>query len=254
MTLILRCRDFHDTSLTVAALYGVPPEALAVALPAAVQRALEDQDDPIGMLPSTLAAGLERDPVEPLRIHYFHGTRANDPTQFLRDGLLPLGQVLESIWEQLGGLVPELSETELGRLRSDLTSRRIDPPTYGLRVASELHHGPCGHLLRDALMFPGDYGAVDYLAGSEIVIDICKAIEEATGLDATARYTRATTPCVVEFSVAASEFDGALSAALWYLDAGLRDERTPSGNWSYCGDGQSVAAGEIVAVDITDHL
>jgi hypothetical protein len=76
VTLILRCRDVHDTGLTVAALYGVPPEALALALPAAVQRAQEDQDDPIGVLPSTLAADLERDPVAPLRIHYFHGTRA----------------------------------------------------------------------------------------------------------------------------------------------------------------------------------
>ena len=117
-----------------------------------------------------------------------------------------------------------------------------------MRVEDAVHYGPCGHVLRDVFLHPGDYGSVDYFAGAEIVIDICQAIEERTGLDATARYQQATTPCVVEFSVATSHFAQALAAALWYLAAGLRGERSINGNWSYCADAEPLPAHAIISV------
>lgn len=248
VTLILRCGDPKDAGLTVAALYGVSPSEIERALPLAARRAQRDREDPIGALPGALAAALERTPTTPARIHYFHGTRANDPSRFLHEGLLPLGQVLDSLWQEMGALVPELSGAGLRSLRSDLTGGQIGPHTYSLRVGDDLHHGPCGHLLRDVFLHPDAYASVAYLAGAEIVIDICQAIEERTGLDATARYQQATTPCVVEFSVATSHFDQALTAALWYLAARLRGEHSTNGNWSYCADGEPLPAHAIVSV------
>jgi hypothetical protein len=247
MTSVLRCRDLEDAVLTVAALYRISPDELERVLPVAAQRAQEDRDDPIGALPVTLAASLGRNPATPARIHYFHGTRAADPSRFLREGLRPLGQVLDSLWEEVGALVPELSADELRGLRSDLTADQISPHTYSLRVENDLDQRPCGHLLRDMFLHPDDYASVDYLAGAEIVIDICQAIEERTGLDATVRYRQATTPCIVEFSVAATHFDQALAAALWYLEAGMRGERTMNGNWSYCADGEALPERAIVS-------
>ena len=116
--------------------------------------------------------------------------------------------------------------------------------------SQQLDQGPCGHLLRDVFVSPQSYAAVNYLAGAEIAIDICQAIEASMGLDVTGRYNRATTPCVVEFWVDTSDFNGALAAALWYLEAGLRNERTMNANWSYCGDGEPLSSGEIVSVEI----
>jgi hypothetical protein len=252
---ILRCRSLADARSTVAALYGVSPAELDVALPVAARRAQEDGEDPIGALPSTLASTLERTPAEAARVHYFHGTRASDPERFLHEGLRPLGQVLDSIWQEVAALVPELSEHELRSLRADLSTGTIGPHTYSLRVAEDQQrHGPWGHLLREMFQHPDDYGSVDYLAGAEILIDICQAIEQRTGIDATARYRRATTPCVVEFSVPTSHFNHALAAALWYLAAGLRGERTLNGNWSYCADGVPVPTEAIVSVHSSQEL
>ena len=254
MALILRCRDLEDAGLTVAALYGVSVGELERALPVAARHAQEDQEDPIGALTGVLAAALERNAATPASIHYFHGTRASEPGRFKREGLRPLGQVLDSLWQEVGALVPELSDAQLHSLRADLAGGQIGPHTYSLRVEDDLHHGPCGHLLRDVFLHPDAYASVDYLAGAEIVIDICQAIEERTGLDATARYQQATTPCVVEFSVATSHFDQALAAALWYLAAGLRGERSMNGNWSYCADGEPLPAHTIVSVFSTREL
>jgi hypothetical protein len=246
---VLRCRDLTDASSTVAALYGVSPAKLEGALPVAADRAQEDRQDPIGALPGKLAAVLHRTPVEPERIHYFHGTRASDPDLFLHDGLRPLGQVLDSLWHEVASLVPEISEAELRSLRTDLTAGSVGPHTYGLRVADDpQHHGPCGHLLREMFLHPDDYTSVDYLAGAEIVIDICQTVEQHTGINATTRYRAATKPCIVEFSVPASHFNHALAAALWYLAAGLRGEQTTNGNWSFCADGKPLPAQAIVSV------
>jgi hypothetical protein len=245
----LRCRDLEDASASVAALYGVASAELEQVLALAVRQAQEDPDDPIGSLPSTLATVLQKSLAEPDRIHYFHGTRAREPERFLREGLRPLTQILDSLWQEIGELVPEISETQLRSLRADLTAGRVDPHTYSLRaVGNPEHHGPCGHLLREMFLHPHEYTSVDYLAGAEIAIDICQAIAQHTGINAAARYRDATKPCVVEFSAPASHFNGALAAALWYLAAGLRGERTINGNWTYCGDGTPLPAEAIVSV------
>jgi hypothetical protein len=249
MSQILRCRDLNDASATLAALYRVAPAELEQALPAAAYQAQRNREDPIRALPRALAALLEKIPAQPARIHYFHGTRASDPERFLREGLRPLGQVLDFLWQEVAALVPELPEHEVIALRKELSAGTIGPHTYRLRIGTDQqHHGPCGHLLREMFLSPDDYTSVDYLAGAEIMIDICQAIAERTGIDATARYRHATTPCVIEFAVPTSHFDGALAAALWYLAAGLRGERTPNGNWSYCGDGLPLPAKAIISV------
>lgn len=246
---VLRCRDLEDASSTIAALYGVTPAELEQALAPAARQAQEDRQDPLGVLPSALSTVLERTPVEPLRIHNFHGTRAGNPERFQREGLRPLTQVLDALWREVGALVPEISDHQLRALRADLTAGEVGPHTYSLRVADDPHHhGPCGHLLREMFLYPNDYASVDYLAGAEIVIDICQAVEEQTGIDATTRYRDATRPCIVEFSVPANDFNGALAAALWYLAEGLRGERSTHGNWGYCADGTPVPPQAIVSV------
>jgi len=236
---LLRCSDLEEAAASVAVLYGVSSAELEQALALAAHQAQEDPNDPVGSLPSTLATVLQRSPAEPERIHYFHGTRAREPEHFLRD----------SLWRDVGALVPEISESELRSLRADLTASRIDPHTYSLRATGDpRHHGPCGHLLREMFLHPHDYTSVDYLAGAEIVIDICQAVTQHTRIDATVRYRDATKPCIVEFAVPASHVNRALAAALWHLAAGLRGERTINGNWTYCADGTPLPAKAIVSV------
>jgi hypothetical protein len=248
MSLMLRCRDLEDALRSVSALYGVSSRELERALPDGLARAEADPEDPIGVLAAALGAELRRTPRAPSRIHYFHGTRTHELGSFAFDGLRPLGQMLDPLWREIGELLPELSERELRSLRADLSTGAIAPHTYSARVADKGQHGPCGHLLRDALLHPQPYSSVDYLAGAEIVIDICQAIEDRAGINATARYRKATTPCVVEFSVPTTHLRQALCAVLWYLGAGLAGRRTMNANWGYGGDGTPLPAERIVSV------
>lgn len=254
MSSILRCTDLEDALSSISALYGVPSRELEHALPNALARAEADPEDPVGVLAAALGAELRRTPRTPSAIHYFHGTRARELGGFARDGLRPLGQMLEPLWREIGELVPEFSERELRFLRVDLSAGAIAPHTYSCRVADSEQHGPCGHLLRDALLHPQAYSAVDYLAGAEIVMDICRAIEDRAGIKATERYRKATTPCVVEFSAPTTHLRHALCAALWYLGAGLAGGRTMNANWGYGGDGTPLPAERIVSVLGLDEL
>jgi hypothetical protein len=119
VTLILRCRDLKDAGLTVAALYDVSPGELERALPVAARHAQEDQEDPIGALTGVLAPIVERNAATPARIHYFHGTRASEPGRFQREGLRPLGRVLDLLWQEVGHSCPNsqrLSSTRFGAI------------------------------------------------------------------------------------------------------------------------------------------
>jgi len=248
MAPVLRCRDPQDALASISALYDAEQSEIVRVLPRAADRSQTDLDDPIAAMAGALSRELAKMPRTPSSIHYFHGTRARDVTVFARDGLMSLEAVLDAMWREVRSLAPELSENELLVLRSDLTAGRVGPSTYGTRVADSQHHGPCGHLIRDALVRPRDYGSVDYLAGAEIMIDICHAIGDRFQLDASARYIEQTTPCVVEFSAPAERLGHALSAALWYLESGLRGERTTSANWGYSGHGLAIAPTRIISV------
>lgn len=248
MNSVLRCTDLEDTLTSVSALYGVPAREVEHALPGAVASAEVDPEDPVGALADALSAELGTTPPAPSVIHYFHGTRAFELRGFARDGLRPLEQMLDPLWREIAALVPELSDRELRDLRIDLGAGVIAPFTYSCRISDSQQHGPCGHLVRDVLLHPDAYSSVDYLTGAEIVIDICQAIEDRTGINATERYQGATTPCVVEFAVPTARLRRALCAALWYLGAGLAGRRTANANWGHDGGGTSLPAEAIISV------
>jgi hypothetical protein len=134
---------------SVSALYGVSAAKIERGLPLAAARARADPEDPIGALPDAMAAELETRHDAPARIHYFHGTRAWSLDSFRSEGLRPLAQMIDVLWQDVGELVPELSGRELCSLRADLGAGNVGPHTYGCRITDREQPGPCGHLLRD---------------------------------------------------------------------------------------------------------
>jgi hypothetical protein len=248
MVASLRCADLDSACSSAAALYGVSADAILEALPRAAMAALADEGDPIRALPAALAADLDTNPRMPPVIHYFHGTRAADLRRFAAQGLRPLHAVLDDIWRAVATLGPEVSPGDVRTLRNDLEASRIHPHTYGLRVADGLQHGPCGHLVRDALLYHDDYDSVDYLGGAEIVVDICSAMGDKFAIDFLSRCRAATVPCIVEFTGPPQDSEGALASALWYIEAGQRGVATPNANWGFNGAGAGVPSDRIVAV------
>ena len=250
MAPVLRCADLDSALRSLASSYRTQLAEVARALPAAVQASLRDPEDPINALKDTLAAELGVAVQEPETIHYFHGTRAIEPTRFTQEGVQPLLAVLDLIWRDVAALAPELSAAELEQLRDDLTAHRVGSHTYSLRVNGTIDHGPCGHLIREALLYPREYSSVDYLNGSEIPVDICDAARERHGLDLLTRYQERSQPCIVEFTAPATNADYALASAAWYVSARLQDEHTPNANWGYDGRGEPVLAAAIVSIEV----
>jgi hypothetical protein len=248
MPRVLRCVDTRAALHSLASLFNVPPNEVKQALVPAVTAALADNLDPIGALPAALAGELNAVAEPPDTIHYFHGTRARDPVRFAAEGLRPLLAMLDGVWAELAALAPELPASDVHRLREDLTAGSVGPHTYSLRVNGTIDHGPCGHLVLDALLHPDSYDAVDYLKGPEIPSDICGAVRERFGIDLGNRYRAATTPCIVEFAMPGTSVDEALASAAWYVEAALRGERSANANWGYDGSGVPVPASAIVAV------
>ncbi len=248
MPRVLRCVDAQAALDSLASLFNVPANELKQALVPAAKAALSDKSDPVGALPAALAEELSGFPEPPDTIHYFHGTRVWDPVGLAAEGLRPLLAMLDVVWAELAALAPELPASDVHRLRDDLTAGVVGPHTYPLRVNGSIDHGPCGHLLRDALLHPDDYNAVDYLKGPEIPSDICEAVHERFGIDLGKRYRAATTPCIVEFAIPSTSVDEALASAAWYVEAALRGERSANATWGYDGGGAPVPATAIVAV------
>lgn len=248
MPRVLRCVDLHTALQSLASVFDAPADQVRRALVPAVALALTDHRDPIGALATTLSRELGGVAHPPDKVHYFHGSRAANPATFASDGLHPLLASLDIVWSELAGLAPEIPAIDLSRLREDLTAGSIGPHTYSLRVNGKIDHGPCGGLVLDSLLHPDDYNAVDYLNGPEITSDICHAVRERFGVDIGTRYREATTPCIVEFAMSATNVDQALASAAWYVEAAMRGRHTTNSNWGYDGRGKPVPAAAIVSV------
>jgi hypothetical protein len=248
----LCCSSLESASAGLAGVFETTPNLLWEAMPSSVEVALRDEWDPIRALGPALAQELGVDPVLPATIHYFHGTRAFDLTEFVRSGLRPLPEMLDALWSHIGDLAPELPHGDLEQVRRALTAGAIEPATYATRVGGTFHSGPNGHLVREALLHPDAYMAVDYLGGAEIVVDICGAAGNCLGIDLMERYRARTTPCIVEFALEANRVDHALAAAAWYVEAAMRGEHTANANWGHDGHGTPVAPESIVSVTVVD--
>lgn len=186
-------------------------------------------------------------PDEPDTVYFFHGTRAVDSMTF-SDGLRPLADVINGLWELVASLIPEIDPAELVDVRQAL-NRGDEPFTYGMRVSASLHQGPFGHLVRDVLLAPHSYSSVDYLAGPEIVVDMCQALKHRTAIDVLARYQAATKPCIVKFRMPSGSLASMLNSALWFVGTAANGERTWNANGCYDGGGLSVPASAIASVE-----
>jgi hypothetical protein len=143
-----------------------------------------------------------------------------------------------------------VSRADVQALRDDLGAGRVHPHSYRLRAVDGLQHGPFGHLVRDALLYPEAYDSVDYLAGSEIAVDVCHAMTDKFGFDFLSLYRSATVPCIVEFTSLPKQLDGVVASALWYIEAGQRGVHTTNANWCFDGVGNSVPPDRIISVTV----
>jgi len=134
-------------------------------------------------------------------IHWFHLTRTLDGNDF-KDGVLPLGQCIDSIWDFLYVLLDgKLSKQEWGDFRANgiVSSQNHYSYLYCLKTGDGAHWGPYAILIRDNAFIPDELSNHDYFRVPEIVEDICIVLQEHHGVDLLPAFTEKTRPCIVKF-------------------------------------------------------
>lgn len=191
----------------------------------------------------------------PTNCFWFHATRADETASFETEGIRPLPEQLEKIWDFLRPLASQLSDQEWQEFRQGMetTNPHHHAYLYRLKVLETKHqHGPFAFLVRDAAVGRGWNGHHDYLRIPELTEDIIRCLADTLGLDIRDQYWQATNPCIVKFS---TEFeDRCLAPALTYLYAVHRGlKQTVDCNDNYQSGGKPVPASSVVDVEwLTD--
>lgn len=84
---------------------------------------------------------------------FFHGTRTLDPSSFRRDGILPLGHVVDRIWDDLYSLISnKITLTDWRDHRAAVENGRGGHGGYLYRLKTNVpsfHGGPYAFLIRE---------------------------------------------------------------------------------------------------------
>jgi hypothetical protein len=201
---VLDCDTFETALTSVAMAAGVSERELLGGLRRFNPAAVDSSADWYEAVPRAALASVGTD-IESVRFDAtcaFHGTRTLNPQGFLHQGILPLGAIIDPLWDGLfsiaGGHVTTAewhairTAIETGRHESGLAEHSAH--LYRLKVGKTSLHGPYANLVRDHVIAPIE-GHHDYLKIPEIVEDIARF----TGTDLQDRFERAAQSCVVKF-------------------------------------------------------
>jgi hypothetical protein len=185
------------------------------------------------------------------RTCWFHLTRTTLTNKF-EQGILPLGQCLDSIWDLLYSLARKhVSAEEWDEFRHDMGPHH-HAGLYGMKASDPMHWGPYALLTRDHAFNSEEIGNHDYLAAPEIVEDICICLTEKHGFDLLAAFMKKTRPCVVKFFDAPR--DGCVQTAVYHLYNAYRGHRcSMQCNTCYDGEGVPVPPERIMRVEFPKY-
>ena len=185
--------------------------------------------------------------ISPDYICWFHGTHVLNP-ETLKDGIRPLNQQIDQIWEDLFSIAKEWVEKEKWtdfRNRVESTDPGDSSQKIRNRLTDKSDWGPHGVLVRDALMNVDRFGGIDYLNMPETIEDICESFSNYFAQDLLSEFKKASVSCVVKFKDNQKRPD-AIGAAMNYVWCTVKNESCLKCNT--CFDGKN----EILDENILD--
>lgn len=188
-----------------------------------------------------LEGGRQRESID--RVYWFHLTRVLSSTQF-QDGILPLGQVLPSIWTMLFKLFTGTHHE--ARLRA-MQAAGVADRHFNFKTNNSDQWGPFAMLVRDVAFFSAEVHNHDYLRTPEIVEDICNGYREQFGENIQAAIEHSMVPTIVKFW---STYQGyGLESAMCYAYCCVHKEQLrSSANTCFDGEGTTVPFEHIVSI------
>jgi hypothetical protein len=182
--------------------------------------------------------------VQPYETCYFHGTRCLPSTTFA-NGLLPVSDAIDEIWNSLFELVQE-NETRDSwnsfRKEYEASCEAHQLGRYWWRVNNSRGReaGPWGKLIREEWLINrrSDNHYVD--EGPEIITIISMAYKGKAGINLSNRYLEASTRCIVHFRTTRRDKNVLGYALLWLLHKTKCPDSLQHGFYgleSMCGQG-----------------
>ncbi len=221
----LDCSSGEATKTSLASLFNCSEERLSsTLLMLDIESTYEEHFDDIDVPASQY---LYNYVVEALGFHeqlaeviWFHGTRTLRPSN-LEEGILPLNQSKELVWETLITSAP--NDTVKGNLRS-LKNNGVGNFQYNLRTSNHNHWGPYGVLVRDVAINAESVRHHNYLGMPELIEDIINEYRQEYNFCLTEHYTDTLTPTLIKFKASSNLSLGCIEAALGYLYTYVRGE------------------------------
>jgi hypothetical protein len=207
--------------------------------------------DPVHLVFSVVTGGLP-----PFRAFdttcWFHLTRATKENTF-EQGILPLGEALDSIWDSLYELVRRrISVSEWRYFRRNLGDSD-SAHLYRTKVENPEHWGPYAVLIRDGAFRPDEMGNHDYLRVPEIIEDICMCFASAHGFDLLEAYRKSTKPCIVKFVDDETRQDCTRTALFYLYTVYSQRELSHLSNNCFDSRGKSIPKEHILSVEYPDY-
>lgn len=186
------------------------------------------------------------EPRETDMICWFHTTRTTAGNDF-SEGILPLTEVLDAIWNML---ISIFDESDICARLKVLRNDGMCNLSYNNKAENDFHAGPYAILVKDVAFHAERLWHHDYLEMPEIIEDICNGYHDAYGESIHEQVADALCPCIVKFLESATADQGHLEAALSYAYT-YANELPISFGAVYCFDANNctVENDDIVSIE-----
>ncbi|MFA6101854.1 MAG: hypothetical protein WCV67_07960 [Victivallaceae bacterium] len=248
--LILDCENPASALKSISEIYGMEiPEIVAFLKAFDIEKYYEN--NAAGDYPDrVLAAAFEKKyNVEPMPLDYvcwFHLTRTL-PRNSFPEGILPLPQALDILWETLLAL---FGNSPHCRNLADLKAQGLINERYESRIKRPYLAGPYAVLVRDIAFRPEEAGFHDWLAMPEIMTDICDKYQETYKVNIFDQLQKKLAPCIVKFVSDRKTGRDCIESALYYLYVLEHNERlTESANTCFDGQNEKIPHGQIKSIE-----
>jgi hypothetical protein len=254
---ILDCESVESTYSSLESILGVSREGIDAVLGPLDDKSFSSISDQMILE----AVTKEINPtVSYDRVFWFHLTRTIPEANF-DEGILPLGQRIESVWAYLYSLIKQdVTENQWSQFRQSLLESQHSYPyshfahLYRVKAGDSFHWGPYGYLVRDIIFQVSGGDPAHYLRTPEIIEDICQCFKERYRFNLQDAFIKSTKPCVVKF------FDNSpktsyVSAALCYIYDSLHGkEFQPSSCMCFDAEGKTISRDRILKVEFLEHV
>ena len=252
--LILDCENPASALKSVAEIYGIATPAITAFLKAFDIEEYYEKHNPDDYGDRVLTTAFEKEcHVKPKPLDYvcwFHLTRTLPHNNF-SEGILPLPESLEIIWETLFAVFKGSSHC---KNLADLKSRDLISERYQSRIKHQYLAGPYAVLVRDVAFRIKEIGFHDCLAMPETLTDICDKYQEIYQMSIFAPLQEKLIPCIVKFASDRKTGRDCIESAMYYLYVLEHNTRlTDSANTCFDGQNEKIPLGQIKSVEFLNN-